>query len=212
MVRLRIGASERPRVYSAQMEITPQFDDEPEFVRQVELAVNGILRRYSPVSLALIKIDNWFGRRWLYFSGKALGSVGIWQAPTDRRPNNFLRIPPFVPERVVSQRRFIAPEYREIDPGKLLHRHVTSSVALERRAAEQEPETALVWYSGNSNANGRGALMAYIPVGTSYWPWYAELERAEPWHITAQAKNIKPNQFSGLVEEESDSLVDSSTS
>jgi len=43
--------------------------------------------------------------------------------------------------------------------------------------------------------------MAYIPVGKSYWPWYAELERGEPWHITAQAKNIKSNQFSSLLEE-----------
>jgi hypothetical protein len=191
------------------MEISIQSDDEPEFIGQVELVVKGILHRYSPVSIALIKIDNWFGRRWLYFSGKALGAVGVWQVPTDRRPNNFLRIPPFVPERVVSQRRFIAPDYREIDPGKLLHRHVPSGIALERRAAEQEPKTALVWYSGNSMANGRGALMVYVPVDESYWPWYAELKRAEPWRITAQAKNIKSDQFSGLVEDGSASLASS---
>lgn len=172
--------------------------------------MNGILHRYSPASLVLIKIDNWFGRRWLYFSGKALGALGVWNVPTDRRPNNLLRIPPFVPERVVSQRRFIVPDYREINPGKPLHRHVHSSSALERRVVEEEPKTALAWYSGNSKANGRGALMAYIPIAiSSYWPWYAELKRAEPWRITAQAKNIKSNQFSDLVEEGSASLASS---
>jgi hypothetical protein len=184
------------------MEILAQSDDAPEFVEIVESAVSGILHRYAPVSLDLIKIDNWFGRRWLYFSGKALGALGVWNVPTDRRPENLLRIPPFVPERVVSQRRFAGPQYREIDPGKPLHRHVSSSVALERRAAEIEPETVLVWYSGNSKANGRGALMAYIPIDrSSYWPWYAELKCAEPWRITGEAKNIKPDQFLGLVEE-----------
>jgi len=188
------------------MEIAVQSDDEAEFVKLVELAVNGVLHRYTPASLALVKTDNWFGRKWLYFSGKALGALGVWNVPTDRRPNNLLRIPPFVPERVVSQRRFIAPDYQEIDPGKPLHRHIHSSFALERRVAELEPRTALAWYSGNSLANGRGAFMAYIPVGTSYWPWYAELKRAETWGITAQAKNIKPNQFSELLEAGSASL------
>src|ERR1700678_1757765 len=48
-------------VYSAEMKIVPQLDDDPEFVRRVELTVNGILRSHSPASLAVIKIDNWFG-------------------------------------------------------------------------------------------------------------------------------------------------------
>ena len=192
------------------MEIAPQVDDEPEFIRQVELAVNGILRRCSPIALALIKIDNWFGSRWLGFSGKALGALGVWTLPSDRRPHNIIRIPPFVPERVVLQRRFAAPDYREVDPGKLVHKHIHSSIALERRAAIEEPETALAWYSGNSKANGRGALMAYVPAGDSYWPWFVELERGEPWRIT-EARRIKPDDLSRLMEEGSASLAGSLT-
>jgi uncharacterized protein (DUF4415 family) len=199
------------RVYSARVGIEPQSDDDPEFIRQVEMALNGVLRRCSPAALALIKIDNWFDWKWLGFPGGIY--IGKYaravpgRIPSDRRPRDLITIPPFVPERVVSQRRFAAPEYREIDPGKPVHLHLRNRLALRRKAAAEEPETALAWYSGNSKANGRGALMVYPPAGASYWPWYAELTRGEPWRISAKAKNIKPDEFSRLMEEGSASLA-----
>ena len=88
----------------------PQLDDDPEFVRRVELTVNGILRSHSPASLAVIKIDNWFGARWLGFSGKFGGIAGFTLKPSFRTRKR-LRIPLFVPERVVFQRRFSGPEF-----------------------------------------------------------------------------------------------------
>jgi uncharacterized protein (DUF4415 family) len=199
------GASGARRVYSMHVAIEPQADDEPEFIKLVEMAVNGVLRRCSPAALALIKIDNWFNLKWLGFSGTvyfgryARGGVGC--IPSDRRPHDRITIPPFVPERVVSQRRFAAPDYREIDPGKPVHVQLPSRLALRRIAGAEEPEAALAWYSGNSKANGRGALMVYPPAGTSYWPWYAELKRGEPWRMTTRAENIKPDEFSRLIQE-----------
>ncbi len=183
-----------------QMEIAPQFDDEPEFVRQVELAVNGILRRCSPATLALIKIDNWFGARWLGFSGKALGLVGLTIIPSCHNKKH-LRIPPFVPERVVCQRRFACPAFEETDAGKPVHKHVPASRALQRMVVIEEPNVALAWFSGKTKTNDRGALMMYIPAGESYWAWYAELQRAEPWRIT-KAWEIKHEALSQLMEEE----------
>ncbi|MGO9776567.1 MAG: hypothetical protein ACLQGT_04430 [Terracidiphilus sp.] len=186
------------------MEIAPQFDDDPEFVQQVELAVNGILRRFPPASLVLIKINNWFDWKWRGFSGTVFigrtARPGAWLIPSDRRPRNLIRIPPFVPERVVLQRRFAAPNYQEIDPGKPVHREIPSRIARKRTAAIEEPDAALAWYSGNSKANGRGTLMVYLPDGSSYWPWFVQLKRGEPWRIT-KAKGITPDHFSRLVEE-----------
>jgi hypothetical protein len=189
------------------MKIAPQFGDDPEFVRQVELAINGVLRRCSPASLALIKIDNWFGSRWFGFRGKALGALGVTIRPAYHDQER-LGVPPFVPERVVSQRRFAGPAFEEIDRGKPVHLHLSSSFALQRKVAMEEPEAALAWYSGNSMANGRGALMVYVPVVTSYWIWFVELERAQPWRIT-EARGIKPEDLSRLTEEGSTSLAGS---
>ncbi|HEY2859006.1 MAG TPA: hypothetical protein VGJ21_11360 [Terracidiphilus sp.] len=85
------------------MNLQSQPGDAPDFVSVVEHAVNGILRRYSPPTLILVKIDNWFGSR---------------------------------------------------------------RAALLRKAAVAAPFTALVWYSGNSKTNGRGSLMAHVPVNS----------------------------------------------
>jgi hypothetical protein len=191
------------------MKIEAQFDDEPEFIRQVELAVNGALHRYPPESFVLIKIDNWFGSRWLGFSGKALGALGLTIKPSYRN-HKHLMIPPFVPERVLSQRRFIAPAFEEIDAGKPVHIHVPSRIALRRKVAVEEPNTALAWYSGKTKENGRGSLMVYLLVGDAYWAWFVELERKEPWRIT-EAREIKPDDFTRLMEEGTGSLTGSLT-
>jgi hypothetical protein len=188
-----------PTIYLRAMRITPEFDDAPDFIGEVERVANGVIRRHAPETLVLIKIDNWFGSKWLGFSGKALGAIGVWSKPYNRPADN-ITIPPFVPNRVVSQRRFAAPAYEEIDGGKPIDKSIPSDLALVRKAALAEPMTALVWYSGNSQAAGRGAVMVYAPVGDSYWPWYAALETGEPWRVT-ETWDIKREDLSGLMDE-----------
>ena len=169
--------------YTDRMRITPDIDDAPDFVRQVEQVANGVIRLHAPETLVLIKIDNFFGSKWLGFSGKALGAIGVWFNPS-YHPANIVRIPPFVPNRVVSQQRFSAPTYEEIDCGKPIHKRMPSRVALNRTVATAAPKSALVWYSGESKVTGRGAVMAYVPAGDSYRLWYAALETGESWSVT----------------------------
>ncbi len=181
------------------MRITPEIDDSPGFVRQVEHVVNGVILLHAPEVLVLIKIDNYFGSKWLGFSGKALGALGVWHNPSYHPANN-VRIPPFVPNRVVSQRRFSGPSYGEIDGGKPIHKRMPGGMALNRMAAAEEPKSALVWYSGKSEVSGRGAVMAYVPAGDSYWLWYAALETGEPWRIT-ETWDIKREDLVSLIEQ-----------
>ncbi len=186
------------------MRILPDTDDAPEFIALVERICLGVLRHHAPESIVLIKIDNWFGSKWLGFSGKSLGAIGVWNKPYDR-PATDIRIPPFVPHRVASQRRFAAPTYEEIDPGKPVHARMRSSVALWRKAALAASATALVWYSGKSSGSGRGAVMAYVPVKNSYWPWYAGWEKRQSWHLS-ETWDIKREQLTQLIDESSLSL------
>src|SRR5215467_316509 len=144
--------------------IQPEPGDAPEFVSHVEAVVNGILRRHAPRELILIKINNWFGVKWLHFSGKALGALGVWKSD--------LTIPPFVPNRVISQRRFAAPDYTESERGDLIHIAIESDEARKRRVNDVAHGAALVWYGAGSDQARRGAIMAYVPVGDSYSPWY----------------------------------------
>jgi hypothetical protein len=181
------------------MRITPDVDDAPDFVREIELMANGVIRRHAPETLVLIKIDNFFGSKWLGFSGKALGAIGVWFNPS-YRPRAIVRLPPFVPNRVISQRRFSAPAYEEIDRGELVHKPMPSGVALNRRVATAAPNSALIWYSGESKVNGRGAVMAYVPAGESYWLWYAALETGESWSVT-ETLDIKRDDLASLMEQ-----------
>jgi hypothetical protein len=75
------------------MRIPPQIDDAPDFVGQVEQVANGIIRLHAPEYFVLIKIDNFFSSKWLGFSGKALGAIGVWHNPS-YNPVNIVRIPP----------------------------------------------------------------------------------------------------------------------
>jgi hypothetical protein len=67
-------------------------------------------------------------------------------------------------------------------------------------AATESRKSALVWYSGESEAAGRGAVMAYVPAGDSYWLWYAALETGKPWRIT-ETWDIKREDLAGLIEQ-----------
>jgi hypothetical protein len=67
-------------------------------------------------------------------------------------------------------------------------------------AATEAPKSALVWYSGESEATGRGAVMAYVPAGDLYWLWYAALETGKPWHIT-ETWDIKREDLVSLIEQ-----------
>ena len=87
------------------MQLIPEVDDAPGFLSQVQALADGLLRSFHPSSVVVIKIDNFFGSKWLHFSGKALGALGVWKKR--------LNIPPFVPERVVWQRAFTGSKYEE---------------------------------------------------------------------------------------------------
>ncbi len=172
--------------------IQPDADDASEFVGKVEALANGILRRYEPPALIVIKINNWFSVRWLRFSGKVLGALGVWNRDAA------LSIPPFIPNRVVSQRKFCAPSYCEIGAGKQIHIKIESTQATLRRVSAVAGGAALVWYSGGSAQSRRGAVMAYVPVGETYIPWYTGWVEKEQWTL-AQPKEISEQEVVNLI-------------
>src|SRR5262249_54069328 len=117
---------------------------------------------------------NWFGKRWLGFSGKALGALGVRKKK--------LTLPPFNPSRVVSQRRFIesgTPAGRR----KQLHVWQRSGENLQRYTEVVLQGAHAFWYSGRSASNARGSFMAYLSTPEGYWPWYVSLRRDEKWRV-----------------------------
>jgi hypothetical protein len=157
------------------MNILPEINDADAFIAQVDALANGILGKHTAESLILIKVNSWFGSRWLGFAGKTLGALGVW-------PDN-LSVPPFVPSRIISQKRFTAPNCSEMASGAPLHRKVRSSDAILRKIAATELSAAVLWYSGNSKITGHGSAMAYIPASNSYSCWYVSWAKRDAWHV-----------------------------
>ena len=171
------------------MRITLEADDAAEFLAIVEGVINGLLLREKPERLLLIKIDNWFGSNCLSFSGKALGAIGVW--------SRTLTVPPFVPNRVIHQKQYLAPTYKEISAGEPLHRSVPSATAMARKVSEVAPGAGLIWYSGKSKERGRGCLMSYVPQGDQYWSWYVGWANRQGWKID-KAVRIEPAEIENL--------------
>jgi hypothetical protein len=158
------------------MTITSDQDDAPKFIAEVQNLSDGLLRTYLPPALVVIKIDNWFGPRWLNFSGKALGALGILKTR--------LTIPPFVPNRVVSQQTFLGPSYDELVAGRPIHIHTKSMSALKRYIADVAPGVAILWYSGRSGKSGQGSMMAHFPTPDEYLPLYVRWVSRDSWQVT----------------------------
>ena len=167
--------------------------DDVGFLERVNRIVNGTIASAQTPQVHVVKIDNWFGMTWLRFSGKILGALGIRNKP--------LTLPPFVANRVLSEHHYVwnaqsrRYDLRELDA--MLHGYHTGHASTRRFLSRLAPGTAFFWYSGNSKANGRGSIMAYVPRGDDYWTWYIELVRAETWS-TGKVKGISTEQLEGL--------------
>jgi hypothetical protein len=133
--------------------------DSAEFIEKARAIAIGVAQEYDPAHLYVIRIDNWFGPKWMHFAGKFTAGKGAAIGVHKAR----LRVPPFVPSRVVGQRVFVGPDFEEMVTVDPLHIEIPSKIALQRRIADIDKEAAFVWFSGESEAPKRGSVMVYLP-------------------------------------------------
>src|SRR5215212_3808378 len=136
--------------------------DDPQYLDWVESAIVGVEESFDASQTFVVKIDNWFGKRWLGFSGMALGAIGVRKRK--------LTLPPFIPSRVISQQRFWASG---VHPGRHRNLHVyqRSGENLHRHADVMVQGSSVFWYSGGSAKSDRASFMAYVSTREGHWPW-----------------------------------------
>ena len=160
--------------------ISQRLSDSPDFIARVE-TVGALALQARPAHLILIRVDNWFGERWVGFGGKVLGLAGI-----SFKDN--LVLPPFVPSRIVEQvcYRFESGEGRYVreECAGPVHVQQASEANLRRLVGALFPTSALVWFSDQSAQNGRGSVMAYIPTDAGHVAWFAEFSARQAWAPT----------------------------
>jgi hypothetical protein len=140
--------------------ISTQQGDSAEFVEKVRALAIGVAQDYNPARLYVVRIDNWFGPRWMHFAGKFTAGKGAAIGIHKSR----LHVPPFVPARVVAESVFAGPEYQGTVIAAPLHIECASKDALRRRIDDIDKDAAFVWFSGESEEQKRGSVMVYLPV------------------------------------------------
>jgi hypothetical protein len=137
--------------------------DSGEFMRKVQALVVGVARDYEPARLYVVRIDNWFGPKWMHFAGKFTAgkgfAIGVHKTT--------LHVPPFVPHRAVAERVFAGPNFNEVVIKPPLHIECTSELALTRRITDVDKEAAFVWFSSKSEVQKRGSIMVYLPAASA---------------------------------------------
>ena len=146
--------------------ISMQQGDSAEFIEKARAIALGVAQEYEPARLYIIRIDNWFGSKWMHFAGKFTVGIplrrGLYAAAIGVHKSR-LHVPPFVPHRVVAERVFVGPDFEETVAAAPLHIEIPSKIALTRRIEDIDMDAVFVWFSGESEAQKRGSVMVYLP-------------------------------------------------
>jgi len=175
--------------------ISMQQGDSTEFIAKARAIAIGVAQEYEPARLYAIRIDNWFGPKWMHFAGKF--TVGKGAAIGVHKTK--LHVPPFVPSRVVAERVFAGPDYEETVVAPPLHIECPSKQALLRRIADIDKDAAFLWFSGESETQRRGSVMVYLPVATDA-AFYVGLSQRETSWEPAMLRGVSRSEVAHLEE------------
>lgn len=154
----------------------------------IDRIVAGLVFRYRPPLVCVVRIRRWFDHRWLSFSGRGRVNMTIpWPAPEvalDEFHQDKLTFPPFAPTRVAAEHhweRTSAGNYVRAVPGFRVHRRMRqhSSANLQRRVADLVASGLFVWFSSPAEHDDRASVLVYVVNDGVTIPWFASL-RAEP--------------------------------
>jgi hypothetical protein len=171
--------------------------DDKLFIELCSRIINDLGNLHKPINYYVVHIKNWFDSKWLEFSGKSIGALGVW--------NSRLTIPPFVPNRVLSERLFKRVEenglYQEHKLTKKLHPWQCTSENENRFIDREFPESGFYWYSSKTKQNSKGSMMAYMPFGNEMATFYVGFDLIN---------NVwKPTKLVGITEHELQILLQS---
>lgn len=182
----------------------------PGFVDAVDRVVAGLVFRYRPQLVCLVRIRRWFDHRWLGFSGR--GRV-FFDSPFPKHPGvsldefhqEQLTFPPFAPTRVAAEQHWIRKNDGDyaVTPSRFqIHRPLRqhSSSNLQRRVVDLTDSALFVWRSSTSATDARGSMLVYIVNAGTTIPWFASMRStAERWALS-EVKGLGRVEVSELLE------------
>jgi hypothetical protein len=171
------------------IELAPVEYDDADFLSLAQRVVNGAVTALEPREVFMVQTDNWFDWKWL----------GFWSVGRHKE----LCVPPFNPNRIRSEKRFIwdmnGSGWTIADHTKPLHvRQPGRCSEVAQPVDRWSKSAAFFWYSGNTTTNGAGSLMLYLS-GAENYAWYASFTKAEEWTLHGQ-RGIAPRELETFEE------------
>ncbi|MBV9469277.1 MAG: hypothetical protein JOZ57_08520 [Abitibacteriaceae bacterium] len=175
------------------IEIIACENDGTHYIEAVQNIINGAATAYQPGGVYVVKIKGWFDHKWLGFSGKRLGAVGVWKHP--------LTLPPFHPHRVQSQKCYAwrpsTQDYERFDWAARLHIYQESSQNLRREIRRRKPSVLYVWYCSDTARTQRGSLMVYAHTKRDQAAWFISFYSNNQWR-SRQAEEISVERIANF--------------
>ena len=170
--------------------------------------ISGIVEIFKPKELYVTQLDNWFDSKWLSFSGKVLGALGVWKY------NSEATIPPFNPNRITGEGILDRIETNTETPvsyklrsnyERFIHVNQPSGNNINRKIKHFSKDALYVWYSENTTANNIGCIMIYLVNNNEISTFYVSFENktnednTENWNIR-KAVGINSNEINQYLE------------
>ncbi|MDP9192919.1 MAG: hypothetical protein M3P06_14555 [Acidobacteriota bacterium] len=157
--------------------VTTEAGDDAEFIAFTETVLTRVTLMQAP-GIHITRINGWFGEKWIGFSGKVMGAFGVHYREE-------MDIPPFVPNRVITSTylKLVGGRYEPSESAVQLHIHQRSESNFRRKVREVVPADVLIWFSGGSERDGRGSILAYVPTVEGHTPGFLSLARDPSWRI-----------------------------
>ena len=168
--------------------ITLTDSDDPRFIALASQLLDSAVTANLPEEIYVVRIDQWFDAKWLNFSGKVLGAVGV--------SNSRTTVPPFHPHRVVAESHFsVASDSAAFvaTAAQPLHISQSSDQNLTRSIARVSSSAIFFWYSGSTLDLDRGSTMLYRTNQDEVFSWYASFHRSPTWRLDRH-RGISPTE------------------
>ena len=162
-------------------------NDNQEFTSKLTRFIINYSVKINPTEVFIIRVDNWFDKKWLNFSGTVMHEVSVWDSDE-------ISVPPFHPNRILKTTKYNFHNgiFEEVDENVELHIFQSSSNNLKRKFKSICKNGLFIWYSSNSEVNGVGAVMVYKVNEQEVNNFYFSLAKQNEW----EPKKVLGNNLS----------------